>query len=134
MMLIAASNLRYYFFDVYDHYVLGGFNTEVATAVAHYLDEQGPEGEAYFFGFPRMGYYSLSTIPYLAPNVKANDILEPLTTNPDWRLSNLTTFIFLPEREGESQFVEEAYPGGVKRHFRNQDGTLLFIAYEAAGP
>jgi 4-amino-4-deoxy-L-arabinose transferase-like glycosyltransferase len=134
MMLIIISNLRYYFFDVYDHYVLGGFNTEVATAVAHYLDEQDPEGEAYFFGFPRMGYYSLSTVPYLVPDVKANDILDPLTANPDWQLSNPTTFIFLPEREGESQFVEDAYPRGVKRHVRNEEGTLLFIAYEATGP
>lgn len=134
MMLIAVSNLRYYFFDVYDHYVLGGFNTEVATAVARYLDEQDPESEAYFFGFPRMGYYSFSTIPYLAPEVKANDILEPLTANPDWQLSNPTIFIFLPEREDESQFVEEAYPRGVKRYVRNQDGLLLFIAYEAAEP
>ena len=87
MAWIVATDLNYYFSEVYESYVLGGHNTKVATAVANYLDEKEPPPDVYFFGFPRMGYYSLSTISYLAPDVNAEDVLEPLVARPAWRLA-----------------------------------------------
>lgn len=133
--LVGLNDLHYYFAEVYDDYVLGGHNTQVATAVAHYLREQDDPSQAvYFFGLPRMGYYSLSTIRYLAPRMEGNDVEAPLTAPPSWRLEGSTIFIFLPERAGELTHVRAAYPGGVERSWRSVDDpdTLLFIAYEVS--
>ena len=115
---------------MYDHYVLGGINTQVATEVAYYLDEQDPTPDVYFFGFPRMGYGSLSTIAYLVPNVQAEDVLEPLSTPPSWRLNQPTVFIFLPERVAELDYVRTAYPDGKYREMKQRNGDLLFLSYE----
>ena len=134
MVWISASDLRYYFFEVYDNYVLGGVNTEVATSVAHFLEEKEPPQSVYFFGFPRMGYYSLSTIPYLVPEADARDVLEPITDWPEGELSRPTTFVFLPERENELAYVRDAYPQGTYRQIRNENGLLLFVAYDVPLP
>ena len=135
MTWIAVLDLRYYFDEVYDTYVLGGLNTQVATSIAGYLDEHETAPEVYFFGFPRMGYYSLSTIPYLAPQVEARDVHEPLIAPPQWPLTRPTTFIFLPERLEEMKYVNSAYPGGrIHRATRSGDELLLFAAYEAPFP
>ncbi len=131
---LAWNNLSYYFSEVFDSYVLGGRNTQVATAVANYLDHKEPPPSVYFFGQPRMGYYSLSTIPYLAPQVTAEDIATPLTAEPNWTISEAAVFLFLPEREEELAFVRSKYPGGEYRQFSNQLGDLLFVAYELPAP
>lgn len=131
---LVFQDIRYYFFEVYDTYVLGGLNTEVATSVAYYLDAQEPSPEVYFFGFPRMSYDSLSTIPYLVPQVTAHDIRDPLENRPEWDLHGPAIFIFLPEREGEVRYIRAAYPGGHYRQFSNANGTELFTAYEVTGP
>jgi 4-amino-4-deoxy-L-arabinose transferase-like glycosyltransferase len=127
---LALNDVRYYFFEVYDNYVLGDYNTEVATVIAGYLDEQDPAPAVFFFGFPRMGYYSLSTIPYLVPQVEAQDVLEPLAAVPAWDLTGPTFFIFLPERAEELPLVRAAYPEGNYRQIRNERGDLLFVSYE----
>ncbi|HCB48196.1 MAG TPA: hypothetical protein DEP47_01415 [Chloroflexi bacterium] len=115
---------------MYDHYILGGVNTLVATEVAHYLDSQERDPAVYFFGHPRMGYRSLSTIPYLVPDLEAEDVLEPLTSNPTWKLDRPTVFIFLPERANEMSYVRSTYPTGSYREVRNEDGGILFLVYE----
>jgi 4-amino-4-deoxy-L-arabinose transferase-like glycosyltransferase len=126
---LSVSDVRYYFFDVYDQYVLGGYNTQVATDIAHYLGDEDPAPYVYFFGFPRMGYFSLSTIPYLAPGVIPEDVIAPLTEPPRWELFQRTKFIFLPERLEERQYVEQEYPGGTYREFRDEGGVLHFAVY-----
>ncbi len=131
---LILNDIHYYFFEVYDHYTLGGLNTQVATEVAKYLNTQEPPPSVYFFGYPRMGYYSLSTIPYLAPEVEGNDILEPLTTTPGWRLNRPTVFVFLPERENELVYVRNAFPEGLLRVNRQQNGDVLFTTYEVPYP
>jgi 4-amino-4-deoxy-L-arabinose transferase-like glycosyltransferase len=126
---LAWSNVHYYFYEVYDEYVLGGGNTEVATAIARYLQEQEPPVRVYFFGLPRMGYYSLATVAYLAPQVTAEDVIEPLQGAPDWQLEEPTIFLFLPEREAEMAYVEDRYPGGVTGAVDDGQGVPLFLLY-----
>ena len=131
IVAVAVADLRYYFFDVYDEYVLGGFNTETATEIAYYLrDEEPGIQRVYFFGFPRMGYFSHSTIPYLVPRVAAEDVLEPLAAPPNWPANEPTLFIFLPERVGELEYVRASYPGGGYREFYSERGQFLFAVYE----
>jgi 4-amino-4-deoxy-L-arabinose transferase-like glycosyltransferase len=123
----------YYFFKVYDNYILGGINTLVATEVAHFLQEQPePAPMVYFFGWPRMGYYSLSTIPYLAPQVQAQDVAAPLTVAPNWALGRPTYFIFLPERSSELVFVQASYPHGRLQDVVDENGQILFVVYSLA--
>jgi hypothetical protein len=132
--LLMFIDLRYYFLEIYDSYVLGGLNTQVATEVAYYLrDHPEPAQDVYFFGFPRMGYYSLSTIPYLAPQMRGEDVLEPLTAAPSWVLDSPSIFVFLPERLNELELVRAVHPTGNYREFLAPDGTLLFAAYEVTG-
>lgn len=128
--VLALGDLRYYFFDAYDNYLLGGWNTLTATAIAGYLREQPiPDQQVYFFGFPRMGYYSLSTIPYLAPSMRGEDVAEPLTAPFERVLDGPTLFVFLPERRGELAQVQAAFPQGRIEEFQLGDGRALFTVY-----
>ncbi|HEX6386324.1 MAG TPA: glycosyltransferase family 39 protein [Anaerolineae bacterium] len=131
MVAIALADLHYYFFDVYDDYVLGGFNTETATEIAYYLRDDEPSTQrVYFFGFPRMGYFSHSTIPYLAPHVAAQDVNAPLAEPPNWPVTEPTLFIFLPERLGELEYVRASYPSGRYQEFYSEKGQFLFAVYK----
>jgi 4-amino-4-deoxy-L-arabinose transferase-like glycosyltransferase len=135
MAWLMLADLNYYFLEVYDSYVLGGINTEVATEVAYFLQaEAGEQSVVYFFAPPRMGYYSHSTIPYLLPNLAGHDVGEPLTAIPEWSAGEGTFFIFLPERAGELAFVEAAFPGGRYQEFIGSDGLMLFAVYRRSAP
>ncbi len=130
MALVMVIDLNYYFNDIYDTYVLGGENTLVATEIGSYLQAQDPpDQDVYFFGFPRMGYSSLSTIPYLAPQMNGEDIFDPLDGLPDWQIDGPSLFIFLPERLGELETVRFAFPDGRYEEFFGDDGRLLFAVY-----
>lgn len=131
--LIALVDVNYYFNRVYANgYVLGGLNTTVATEIAYYLRDKEPaDQDVYFFGFPRMGYFSLSTIPFLAPEKRGQEVIDPLAGPPDFALRGPTLFIFLPERLNELLLVQERFPGGVYQEFRSEAGELLFVVYEA---
>jgi 4-amino-4-deoxy-L-arabinose transferase-like glycosyltransferase len=131
MALIALVDVNYYFNRVYDNYVLGGLNTVVATEVANFLRDKEPAGQdVYFFGFPRMGYFSLSTIPFLAPDKNGIDIIEPLTIPPDFLIDGPTLFIFLPERLSELELVRQRYPDGAYEEFYSDKGEFLFAVYQ----
>lgn len=131
MAVLMAIDLRYYFVEITDRYVLGGWNTEVATEIAYYLRNHPiPEQDVYFFGFPRMGYFSLSTIPYLAPRMHGEEVVEPLTAAPGWAIDGPSIFMFLPERLNELPFVRERFPDGVYQEFLAPDGNMYFAVYE----
>ena len=133
MAWLMWTDVQYYFGEAYKGYVLGGLNTEVATEIAAYLHRQeDPAQEVYFFGFPRMGYTSLSTIPYINPQMEGIDVPAPLQAPPEWPLSQAAIFIFLPERSQELDFVRAAYPQGRYEAFYRARGLqeLLFVAYE----
>lgn len=119
-------NITFYFGKLYDSYTLGGLNTVVATSIAKELQAEIEPPDVYFFGYPRMGYFSLATIPYLAPDVKGVDIIEPLTAPPEWEIAKPTQFIFLPERLDELNFVQQAFPTAVYEEVRNAEGQLLY--------
>jgi 4-amino-4-deoxy-L-arabinose transferase-like glycosyltransferase len=130
--LVALRDVQYYFAEVYNSYVLGGYNTETATAIARYLENEPPR-DVYFFGLPRMGYSSLSTIPYLAPQMEGIDVNAPLVEAARWVLQEPALFIFLPERQDELEYVRMTYPEG--RYFEaaaaaGGSGGPLFSVYE----
>ncbi len=131
LLVIGLIDINYYFRQVYQGYVLGGLNTVVATDVAGYLQDQEPhKQDVYFFGFPRMGYFTHATIPYLAPDMIGYDVAEPLSDAPTWSAAGPTIFIFLPERLAELQYVQTAFPGGVYQEVFQDNGQLLYAVYQ----
>ena len=120
-----------FYFGTYDRMrVYAGYNTEVAHNMGLYLRSLGPEYRFYFFGPPRM-YAGFPSIPYLAPEVAREDVLNPLTGPPTFvKTDKRPVFIFLPERQRELEQVKLLYPSGWLREFRQPSGGLLFVAYE----
>jgi hypothetical protein len=76
----------------------------------------------------------LSTLPYLVPDIDAQDIDQPLDSAPDWQLKGPTVFVFLPERESELAFVTTAYPQGSKLEIKQANGNTLYTAYQVDIP
>ena len=130
---IMIADMNYYFTGVYDHYLLGGPNTMVATKIAAYLQEEGDPPRVIFYGYPRMGFHSHGTVPYLAPDVQGLDVPEGELYPEDWQLDGRTRFIFLPERLTDLQAVLEDFPGGTYQEIVDSDGELLFSVYTAGG-
>ncbi|WP_420640972.1 ArnT family glycosyltransferase [Candidatus Leptofilum sp.] len=122
-------DITFYFSELYDSYTLGGDNTVVATEIAYDLQDEPVTPDVYFLGFPRMGYFSLATIPYLAPNVQAVDLVEPLTGPPDWIIDQPTMVIFLPERLNELDFVQDVWGNGRYEEIRDERNRLLYAVY-----
>lgn len=128
---LAFLDISYYFTAINNTYIYAGFNTEVATEIGYYLREHEVQGQkVYFFGFPRMGYFSLSTIPYLAPTMLGEDVVDVLREPPTWAILKPTLFLFLPERNAELDFVRQSYPEGDYHEFKNNEGESLFSVYE----
>lgn len=126
---IMLSETGYYFTGVYDHYLLGGHNTLVATRIAGLLQEETAPTQVVFHGAPRMGYRSFSTMPYLAPHVEGLDVAEGALYPPDWSKEGRTQFIFLPERLADLDAVRQSFPGGTFAEISGRDGQLLFAIY-----
>ena len=126
---LVLIDITFYFGNLYDSYVLGGFNTVVATDIALALQAEEMPPDVYFFGFPRMGYFSLATIPYLAPDVQAMDIIDTVRTQPAWLIEKTTWVLFLPERIDELAFVQQAYPNGLYEEIRDEQNRFLYAIY-----
>jgi 4-amino-4-deoxy-L-arabinose transferase-like glycosyltransferase len=134
LVIAMAKDVAFYFGEYSANRRFGDLNTETATGVAFYVNSQGPGQQVYFFGPPRMGYFTHETIRFLAPEATGQDVNDPLAAPPDWQLVGPTIFIFLPERQQELQFVEQSYPGGSVTVVDARDGNPLFIAYKVEGP
>lgn len=132
LLWLMFTDLHYYFFQVYQNgYVLGGINTETATEIAFYLRDHPEQGQVvYFYGLPRMGYATHSTIPYLAPQMRGIDIVEPVSTAPTTNSEDNLLFIFLPERLEEFVYVQAAFPNGIYQEFYRETGEPLFVVYD----
>jgi 4-amino-4-deoxy-L-arabinose transferase-like glycosyltransferase len=132
LALVVISGLlsvQFYFQEYTPSREFGGLNTEVGNYIAKYLRALGPGYRFYFVGAPRM-YHDYPVIPYLAPDVRGQDVIEPVQ-DADFVLADSdAVFVVLPERRGELDVIQRHYPSGALREFRNDRGQLLFIAYE----
>lgn len=112
VLLLSLDDLRFYFLDYTPNAVMGGPNTWVAQRLANFLQtkEEGVE-VAFFVG--RMGYYTHSTLPYLAPHITGYDVREEWGS-PDNPVLQGDHFIFVitPDLEYHLPIVQESYPNG----------------------
>lgn len=131
VLLLGADEARFYFFDYTPNSHLGGENTVVAHKLGSYLQVSEDPTEVVFFGHPRMGWKSIPSLQYLAPNVTGHNITEPweLTIIPEFNSDHLT-FVFLPERDADKDAVMRTYPDGQMTTEYNEYGRILYWMYE----
>jgi 4-amino-4-deoxy-L-arabinose transferase-like glycosyltransferase len=132
ILALGAANVRYYFLEFSPLRRYGGENGETATMMGSYLRRLEPGSTAYLFGAPRL-YWSFGTMLFLAPAIAGRDVVEPLTAPPAMESEQTAVFLFLPERAGELEFVQQALPGGRVLEFHDPAGRLRFVVYEVLG-
>jgi 4-amino-4-deoxy-L-arabinose transferase-like glycosyltransferase len=131
IVVIATSDVQFYFYEYTPRRSLEPNNDMVAQRLANYLQGKSSRFQVYFFGSPRMGYYSLSSLPYLAPHVRGVDMNLPWGAEgnplPD---GDQIIFVFLPGHEDDFDRILEDYPGGQTLSEKTSDGKLVYWLYE----
>jgi 4-amino-4-deoxy-L-arabinose transferase-like glycosyltransferase len=131
---LAGLDVAFYYGRYQSQHSFGDRNTEIADEMGSYLSSLDGDWTAYFFGPPSM-YVGFPTIPFLATNFKENvnlfDVVEPNATLPLPSTPN-QVYIFLPERLGEAQAIQEQFPGGQLQAFAGFHADPLFYAYEVS--
>jgi 4-amino-4-deoxy-L-arabinose transferase-like glycosyltransferase len=138
VVVMALSNLHFYFVEFTPSRRYGSAIGETATMIGQYLHDLDDDYQVYFFGAPLL-YWNFGTMPFLSPDVPAQDVVESLDALPDFvdtaaakAAGRDILFIFLPERAGELDWVRQAFPAGRLREFRDAGGELRFIAYRVS--
>jgi hypothetical protein len=138
VVVMALSNLHFYFVEFTPSRRYGSAIGETATMIGQYLHDLDDDYQVYFFGAPLL-YWNFGTMPFLSPDVPAQDVVESLDALPDFvdtaaakAAGRAILFIFLPERAGELDWVRQAFPAGRLREFRDAGGELRFIAYRVS--
>ena len=130
VLVLTVSSIHFYFVDYIPSRRYGSENGETATMLGHYLRGLGEGEPVYLFGAPRM-YWSFGTMTFLAPSARGQDVVEPIDSPPDFVDDDCAAvFIFLPERQAELVWVQQACPDGRTREVRDSAGELRFTAYE----
>jgi 4-amino-4-deoxy-L-arabinose transferase-like glycosyltransferase len=131
----AYSDIGFYFrgYTVSTVTEMDQSNTMVAQHLADFLQDKPASTEVVFFGQPRMGYNSIPSASYLAPQITAIDATSwgapdhPVPTGED------LVFVFLPGNASQIRLVRAAYPGGVLQSERSGLGETLYYLYLFSG-
>ena len=128
LLIAMGSDIGFYFFDYTRDQNFADLNTEVAHRTALYLKDK-PEGTLVYFLGGRMGYYSHSSIPFLAPDCSGVDLFQSIEEPPDVKKFQETIFIILPERQEELEALVTFFPDGEEQLFYGKNEEVLFISY-----
>jgi 4-amino-4-deoxy-L-arabinose transferase-like glycosyltransferase len=125
--LLAADDLNFYFNDFTRRGDYAGTNTAIAQYLATYLQDKPAGMQVAFFGEPRMGYRSISTLPYLAPNAVGLDFSQPLgaVENPEIQPGPVV-FVFLPEHAADLDILLFQYPNVAVHEVRGLADECLY--------
>jgi len=130
ILLVSADDMRFYFFEYGPASDSHNLNTLVAQRLAEYLQTK-EKLEVAFFGSPRMGYYSISSLPYLAPHIHGNNFLFPWGEEGNPVLvGNHFLFVFLPNHGDNLISVMSSYPEGDLWEEYDRDGNLLYYYFD----
>jgi 4-amino-4-deoxy-L-arabinose transferase-like glycosyltransferase len=130
LLTTMGADLYFYFKEYTGEQKFSDLNTEVANETAKYLLSLDQELDVYFFGLPRMGYYSHSTIPFLVPEANGMDVIEEIKDYQSPSVERPTVYIFLPERLDELKFIRDVIPDPKLVVKKGRDSTHLFTALE----
>jgi hypothetical protein len=133
LVLLAAREVQFYFFEYTPktYRLMAQDNGMVGYRLGLYLRPRPAGAEIVFLGRERMGFYSIPSTQYLAPQFEGIDINFPwgAPENPKPEKDHLL-FIILPHLESEIPLVQNDYPGGTISREYSTDGTVLFYVYE----
>jgi 4-amino-4-deoxy-L-arabinose transferase-like glycosyltransferase len=131
IVIISLGELQFYYCEYTPNSDFGGANGQVAQRLAYTLHDRSSHWEVLFWGFPRMGYYSIPSIQYLVPEIKGLDMNQPWGSpqNPK-PTSDYLIFILLPDHESELDAIRDDYPGGKLIHEFDTNGQTLYWLYE----
>jgi 4-amino-4-deoxy-L-arabinose transferase-like glycosyltransferase len=131
VILLAADDARFYYLDYTPRSDFAGFNGMVAQRLANRLKSEPAGTELVFCGYPNMGYDSINSLPYLAPQIQYYNVLDPWnsadTPQPG---GDHVFFAFLPNHEYDRQAMELDYPGGTWQEWYTPRGESLLWLYE----
>lgn len=130
-VFLAIDDARFYYFDYTEKMNFSDPNGWVAQSLSDYLQDRDEGWQVAFFGAPRMGYRSISSLPYLAPHVVGVDMNQPWGSpeNPELTSDKLI-FVFLPENENDLNAVRASYPDGQLNEEYFINGVFLYWTYE----
>jgi hypothetical protein len=130
ILLIAADDTWFYFKEYTPTSYMGGPNTYVAQKLAEYLQTK-EDMDVAFFGEPRMGYYSISSLPYLAPHIRGFDHRYPWGSPDNPKLTNdHVLYVLLPNHHVSLIAIVDTYPQGILQEEYDPYGGLLYWYYE----
>ncbi len=133
MLLLAAREVQFYFFQYTPKsaQILAQDNSMVGYRLGLYLRRYPKDAVIVFLGGGRMGFYSIPSTQYLAPQFNGIDINTPWSTSENLKPNNdHLLFIILPNVESDIPLVQHDYPGGILSKEYSTDGTVLFYVYE----
>ncbi len=137
MIFAMASDLIFYFYEYtlkseIDNIASNGM---IAQQLATYLKDRPDGTQVAFFNSPGMGYYSIPSIQYLAPQVKGTDVTASWNQfdHSSFDSQNII-FVFLPSREDEIDVVRMEYPGGVLTTQKAWNNQTLYWLYDYGAP
>lgn len=130
VLAMGWQDLRFYFGEYTPSHRFSDLNTAIAQSAGSYLASKEPGQKVYFFGEPRMGFNSIATLRYLAPQVQGVNIDSPGVSKSNLPIDGPTTFIFTPWNLDLAHQVELLYPGGKEVNRMGDNEMALFVAYE----
>ena len=112
-MVVAVDDARFYFYDYTPRSDFGGYHGQIAQHLVNTLKSYDNSWVVIFSGWPEMGYYSISSLPYLMPSITGIDIFKPWgdPENPVIRPGKYL-FVFLPVRQEDFEACKAQFPGG----------------------
>jgi 4-amino-4-deoxy-L-arabinose transferase-like glycosyltransferase len=130
VFLLSLDEVNFYFREYTPKSDLGGDNTLVADRLAKYLQDKADSWKVGLFGSPRMGYYSIASLAYLAPQIEGYDFDAPWGSPENPQLHGQVIFVFLPGHEVDLESIQISYPGGKLLQERTKEGDRLYWLYE----
>ncbi len=131
VVLFAVNDISFYFNEFTPESLKFDRNTRTAQKLADYLHDKQGNWQVVFYGWPYMGYYSISSIAYLEPQIIGSEAPHPWgsSENPVPSAENVL-FVFLPGHEADLDGALRQYPGGRERMLVDPTMGPLFTVYE----
>jgi 4-amino-4-deoxy-L-arabinose transferase-like glycosyltransferase len=127
------SDLYFYFIEFQGIYQISNIdsNGTIAQELANHLKGEPDGTQIAFFGSSTLGYYSIPSIQYLAPQVKGIDVTTRWQSFDKTLLSGKhIIFVFLPQRRREISRIMAEYPNGSLNSQKAWNNQTLFWIYD----
>jgi len=128
---LAVDDLRFYFLEYTPNSQFGGDNGWVAQKLGSYLRGFPATTYVAFFGAPRMGFGSIPSLQYLAPQVDGTDMNYAWGSPENPPVSGKPLlYAFLPEREVDLRAAMAAFPDGKLVQMTSPTASPLVWVYQ----